>query len=574
MGIFDVFSKEGRKTRSLDRKLRIIANKRAADEDRYAAYEALAEDGSPEAIYGLLIRFTYVKDIGQRSRSTDEEDKRYVHDIMVGFGDKALDEVARFLTAREGPVGNTKHSISWALRIMDEIVPTRDQEWEIILKVFEDNEPGYERDPSRKLELLTFITSAQHLDSKKVTETVLPYLADADETVRFTASEALLKHGHPSCIEGLSKLLADRDESLQQRSLIVTGFIANAWFEEAAKYLNEMPTPALKAAVHALENSQSEQAPSQEHDNDLDDVADMVPTSPEPKGQKSTGADSQAESESVSETAAAKDGLDAADESQEAAADAVLLEHVRDMLLAAAESTYADDEIRSLVAEFLVRSGVTTAGIRNRVERFLPKGYKIRKHQVTRQPDSMREPYLSLCAQALMERPLDQEATESLVKIFRSNHTDDATKGKLVDFWAIRNIPLKGYEKMLTRHLPPGYGLDGRSVIKTDYGKMAEPYLTRAADRLVDPYLSEPPDDPEEARTCIPEEIRTALLEIASNPKTDARTVDRVLDRFATYGWSILGFERTLLRTLPKDFKLHAPKGGTEPHLSKVSVRI
>ena len=188
MGIFDSFTKDGRKSKALQKKISTVANRRAADEDRYIAYEALAEDGSDEAVYGLLLRFTYVKDIGQRSRSTDEEDKRYVHDLVVNLGEKALGAVKRFLLAREGPVGAPKHTISWALRILDRIVPSVELHWEIIKEVLDDNEPGYEKNPSRKLDLMTYLGGLDRFDSTAVAEVVSGYLEDSDEGVRFAAA--------------------------------------------------------------------------------------------------------------------------------------------------------------------------------------------------------------------------------------------------------------------------------------------------------------------------------------------------------------------------------------------------
>ncbi len=531
MGIFDVLSKEGRKARALQRRIATVANRRAADEDRYAAYEALAEDGGPEAIYGLLLRFTYVKDIGQRSRSTDEEDKQYVYRILIGFGEKALPEVRRFLTAKEGPATAPKHSISWALRILDEIVPDPETHWEVLGEVFADNEPGYERDPSRKIELMTYLAGSDRFDPAQVTEAVLPYLDDPDEDVRFAAAEALLKQGHPSCREALSQLLADPDESLQIRSLILSGFIRAGWLDSVVEHLATMPLSALLAAAEALSHYAEE-------------ILDR--------------AGSEGESD------------DSKDER---------LLAIRDAMLSVAEADQADDSVLAPVAEFFVRTGVSVQGARGRVERMLPKGYKIRKGRVERLPEGMREPFLTHVATRLLEEASGNEAArqdviEPLIKIVRSQHTDPATKGRIVEVWATEGWSLKGHDKLVVKHLPPGYKLDASGKIRRHYEAMVEPYLTQAADRLIDPYLREPPDDPEEARTCLDDDIREWLLQIAANPKTDERTIDRIMDRFAAYGWSIRGFEKQLLRTLPKAFKIVAPRGAGEPHLVKVSTRI
>ncbi len=246
----------------------------------------------------------------------------------------------------------------------------------------------------------------------------------------------------------------------------------------------------------------------------------------------------------------------------------------RDLMLDLAEAQQADEEVLARVSEFLVQTGVTVQGARGRVERLLPKGYRVKKHRVERQADALREPYLTLAAEMLLAKPDQPGATEALVRILRSPHTEPGTKSKIVEAWATGSWDLKGAEKLVAKHLPPGYSLDAQGRVRRNYEKMHEPFLSQAGDRLIAPYLREPPENPDEALALLDEDTRTALLQIASNPKTDERTVDRILDRFAAYGWSVRGFERRLLRTMPKDFKIISPKGGFEPRISKVSTRI
>jgi len=358
-----------------------------------------------------------------------------------------------------------------------------------------------------------------------VCEAVLPYLDDSDEAVRFGAAETLLKHGDVICRKPLAQILADGDESMQQRSLILSGFIGNGWWEEAADNLSNMPSAALKAAAEALERA----APIR---------------------------------------IAAKDASEETPQEQETRL------KVRNLLLSVAEADAVSDEVQNLVCEYLVRSGVTVQGARGRVEKILPKGYKIRKQHVERLPEGMREPFLTLSATYLMERAGRDEAAEGLVKIFRCAHTAQETKGRIVEHWAASRWNLQTYEKLVTKHLPPGYRISTDGLIVRSYDAMGEPYLTQAADNLLDPFLSEPPDDSDEARTCVSDEIREALLEIVCNTATDERTIDRIMDRFAAYGWSVRDHEKRLARSLPDEYRISAPRGTQHPRITKVSTRI
>ena len=54
MGLFDIFSKEKREVRARAGNIQRAINKYSQSGDRYKAMEALATEGSDEALYGLL----------------------------------------------------------------------------------------------------------------------------------------------------------------------------------------------------------------------------------------------------------------------------------------------------------------------------------------------------------------------------------------------------------------------------------------------------------------------------------------------------------------------------------------
>ena len=57
MGVFDLFSKDGRAQRARESNIKRAVNKYAQSPDRMKALQSLRDDGSPEALYGLLRRF-------------------------------------------------------------------------------------------------------------------------------------------------------------------------------------------------------------------------------------------------------------------------------------------------------------------------------------------------------------------------------------------------------------------------------------------------------------------------------------------------------------------------------------
>jgi hypothetical protein len=122
MGFFSsLFDKNERARRSLEKNLRTALNKRVQPEERWAALYALRDNGSPEAVYGLLKRFTFIAE-GKGGLVTDEEEKNWVFQTILNFGEKTLPELERFILGKEGPAVNPVHSISQALQLYRRIV--------------------------------------------------------------------------------------------------------------------------------------------------------------------------------------------------------------------------------------------------------------------------------------------------------------------------------------------------------------------------------------------------------------------------------------------------------------------
>ena len=71
MGLLDIFNKEARSERAREKNIQRALNKYAQSADRWKALEALREDGSDEALYGLLRRFGMMYD-----KTIDDEQEK------------------------------------------------------------------------------------------------------------------------------------------------------------------------------------------------------------------------------------------------------------------------------------------------------------------------------------------------------------------------------------------------------------------------------------------------------------------------------------------------------------------
>ncbi len=215
MGLLDLFSKDKRDVRNREKNAARAVNKHAQSADRWKALEALAADGSDQALFGLLRRFGFVYD----KTIEDEQEKAWVFEAMIEKGTAALPAIRKYLLSAD--------SISWPLRLLQKIA-SNEQELEALKQVLDHHEPGYERDPSKKIQLMNHLAGFKHDQAPAL---VAPYLKDMDEGVRYTAAEALLqlKDEAVAALPLIELFASDAEESLRIRLKIAGGMAQLGW---------------------------------------------------------------------------------------------------------------------------------------------------------------------------------------------------------------------------------------------------------------------------------------------------------------------------------------------------------
>jgi HEAT repeat protein len=98
----------------------------------------------------------------------------------------------------------------------------------VIEEVLARHEPGYERDPTKKIQLLNHLGGFKHA---RVPPLALPYLGDMDEGVRYAVVETLLRQGDEGAARDplLDHFVSDREDSLRIRILVAEGFAEQGW---------------------------------------------------------------------------------------------------------------------------------------------------------------------------------------------------------------------------------------------------------------------------------------------------------------------------------------------------------
>lgn len=226
MGLKDLFSSTGRQKSRLDKAVKTATNPYTQSVERYAAMEQLLADGSEDSLVGLMRRFTVVS----TKSIEDEEEKGWVYRQLSGLGPKVLPATKRFCLEHE--------NIAWALRIIEDVADEA-QEWDMLDALLERHPPGYERDPSKKIQLLTHVAE---IEDPSVAEILGRYLEDTDEGVRFFCAEQLLDIGNEakSKEQLVARLLDDKEDSLRLRTKILDGLADHGW--DVSSWTKELGT--------------------------------------------------------------------------------------------------------------------------------------------------------------------------------------------------------------------------------------------------------------------------------------------------------------------------------------------
>lgn len=208
MAFSSFFSGEARRARRHRKALKKAVDKLALSSERIRALEELRDDGTAEAILGMMRRFNlqYEKSI------EDEQEKAWVCDALCALGARRVLPVLRTYLQQSD-------TIAWALRVLERLA-TKEQLLAQLEELCEQNDNGYARDPGKKIQLLHFMGEQR---DPMLVMMLAPYLRDMNEGVRYTATEALLSQGEAARAV-LEPVVSDEaEESLRIKSRIVEG---------------------------------------------------------------------------------------------------------------------------------------------------------------------------------------------------------------------------------------------------------------------------------------------------------------------------------------------------------------
>jgi HEAT repeat protein len=212
--VFGLFSKEAK----LQRLIKKAGNQLSQSPERHGAMEGLLNEGSEEALYHLLRRFTF----NYSKTLEDEQEKEWVVDVMVARGEAVMPALTRYLKSAT--------NIAYALRILERVASQR-QILDVVDQLLADEDPGYTRDTSKRIQIIHWLGEWHGVEPAEIARRVIPYLQDFDENTRYAAVEALSHQSTPGAAAPLVAALVRPQEESNRLRMRIAEVLADAGHE-------------------------------------------------------------------------------------------------------------------------------------------------------------------------------------------------------------------------------------------------------------------------------------------------------------------------------------------------------
>lgn len=184
MGLLDSLFGDKPNQKSIDKLILKVKEVYAQPEYRREAMDKLLTFGTPEALAGVLMRFTVVV----QSPHWDEEEKRWLVDELATRGEPAKQALTVFL-------GKDDH-VAFAAKALRRLSPSTESWVGDLVTALQRRPPDDHRTSQGKAELINQLRDAE---AKGVLPAIFPYLNDHADDVQMAGLDAVEKlHGQAS----------------------------------------------------------------------------------------------------------------------------------------------------------------------------------------------------------------------------------------------------------------------------------------------------------------------------------------------------------------------------------------
>jgi HEAT repeat protein len=199
--------------KQIDKVVKRLTEPQGEDAPRIEAAEKLAEWGTPDALFGLLKRFT----ISSKVITQDIEEKRMVVRMLVEKGTVAVDPILRFV--------RTHHQVEWPIQALFEILPREELIPKLVAVLEKVAAASAFTPPEHKSDLIRAMRG--HVTAE-IADVLRQFLSDDDDDVRIAAIEAIAEVGE-EMREPLIEAFLEAEDRPRIRIKIAEIFADHEW---------------------------------------------------------------------------------------------------------------------------------------------------------------------------------------------------------------------------------------------------------------------------------------------------------------------------------------------------------
>jgi len=194
MGLFDFMLSPEKK---IAKHVRRLTNRDSQPEDREASAAWLADQGTPQAILGLLSRF----DMQLDHQLKDQGEKEQLFDLLVSLGKPVVEPTRVWLRQCK--------SFARPLALLGHL-EGQDAAIQAAFEILEiEQQDGNDFKPQKKKAVLIWLADRRH---DEAIDRATPFLDDFDEGVRYAAAEVIIAQKDDAGIEPLLGVLTNAEE--------------------------------------------------------------------------------------------------------------------------------------------------------------------------------------------------------------------------------------------------------------------------------------------------------------------------------------------------------------------------
>ena len=204
---------DGGSNSKIDKLVKKLLNAHSQTSQRQVALTQLAEIGGPEALYGILQRYTYRTD----GSIVDEDEKAQVYNIIIDAGEASLGPLERFIEQHD--------AVYWPLKALRDLAGL-DRAVEVLIRVLDKAEGVDVRVNEQKVQLVSNLRDFEH---PAIRERLEGLCSDLNEDVRIMAVDGLATYGPEAALSVMMERILDPDESARVKTIIYEQLVESGW---------------------------------------------------------------------------------------------------------------------------------------------------------------------------------------------------------------------------------------------------------------------------------------------------------------------------------------------------------